>query len=89
MLQYAPMKFWPWGGLFGQVKSVVIKISFGKGSVTLQYITVCTHEILTGGGLFGQVKSVVIKLSYSKGDVMLRYAPMKFCWGIFLVNSNL
>ena len=38
MLQFAPIKFWPGvgGSLFGQVKSVVIKISFNKG-VALQF----------------------------------------------------
>ena len=35
MLQFAPIKF-DWGGLFGQVKSVVIKIFFSRG-VTLQH----------------------------------------------------
>ena len=36
MLQFAPIKF-DQGGLFGQVKSVVIKISLNKGGVTLQF----------------------------------------------------
>ena len=51
-----------WGVLFGQVKSVVIKISFSKGGVMLQY----AHMKFWLGGLFGQVKSVVIKISFSK-----------------------
>ena len=44
------------GGLFGQVKSVVIKISFSKGGVT-------SPVNFGGGGLFGQVKYVVIKIA--------------------------
>ena len=39
MLQFAPIKFWPGvgGSRFCQVKSVVIKISFNKGGVILQF----------------------------------------------------
>ena len=33
MQWYAPVKFWLGGGCFGQVKYVVIKISFSKGGV--------------------------------------------------------
>ena len=40
MLRYAPVKFWLGGGLFGQVKYVVIKIAFSKGGVMLQYAPV-------------------------------------------------
>ena len=39
------------GGLFGQVKSVVIKISFNKGGVTL----VCTCEIWGGSSWSSQI----------------------------------
>ena len=44
------------GGLFGQVKSVVIKKIFSRG-VMLQFAPI---KFLLGG-LFGQVKSVVEK----------------------------
>ena len=54
------------GGLFGQVKSVVIKISFNKRGVMLWFVPV---KFWLGGSLFGQVKSVVIKISFSKGGV--------------------
>ena len=54
------------GGLFGQVKSVVIEISFSKGGVMQWYAPVKFWL----GGCFGQVKYVVIKISFSKGGVM-------------------
>ena len=54
MLQFAPIKFWL-GGLFGQVKSVVIKNFFSRG-VMLQFAPI---EFWPGGQL-GQVKSVEI-----------------------------
>ena len=65
MLQFAPIKFWPGvgGSLFSQVKSVVIKISFNKGGVTLQFAPM---KFLLGGQL-GQVKSVVIKIPFMGG----------------------
>ena len=44
------------GDLFGQVKYVVIKIFFSKGSVTLRYAPVKFWS----GGQVGQVKSVEI-----------------------------
>ena len=58
-LQFAPIKFWLWGGggIFGQVKSVVEKIAFSKGGVALQFAPIK----FGWGGLFGQVKSVVKK----------------------------
>ena len=49
------MKFWLGGGLFGQVKYVVMKIFFSKGGVMLWYAPV---KFQLGGG--GQVKSVEI-----------------------------
>ena len=55
MLQVAPINFWQ-GGIFGQVKSVVIKNFFSRG-VMLQVAPIK----FWWGGLFGQVKSVVIK----------------------------
>ena len=55
------MKFWQ-GGIFGQVKSVVKKIAFSKGGVTLQFAPM-------DRGIFGQIKSVVEKIAFSKGGV--------------------
>ena len=63
------------GESFAQVKSVVIKISFSKGGVMLQYAPM---KFWLGGCLFGQVKSVVIKIFFGKGGVMLQYAAVKF-----------